>query len=339
MDTYIDGRFERLEKALANLIDSVTKYHPSTQQGDELNAADKELSRGLEEVQTHQNNYLRIQQLRESSAALDAQIRDTLSNLATTRKDIVTTQTTTFPSGPSNPITYEELLNYARRISKTTLPPASTLNAAPPSPDDQTPGGQTPGAQTPGPESQAASVMTPSAPPSSQVQSPAVMNGTPLVSQEPATQQSSMSANTTLPIEWIQRLKSVTDGTFLPWPSDFQLGTGALADNQRLLEQGIDPKGYDPAEEEERKRREEEERKQKEEEDRIAQEEREKERERQRIEREQQRKKEEDAWRRASLVGGPAGPGEQRSPTGPPQQKAQFQFTNLDDLDDDDDDD
>lgn len=49
MDKYIDGRFERLEKALANLIDSVTKYHPSIQQGEELNAADQELSRGLEE--------------------------------------------------------------------------------------------------------------------------------------------------------------------------------------------------------------------------------------------------------------------------------------------------
>lgn len=49
MDTYIDGRFERLEKALANLIDSVSKYHPSTTQGDELNAADKELSKGLGE--------------------------------------------------------------------------------------------------------------------------------------------------------------------------------------------------------------------------------------------------------------------------------------------------
>lgn len=49
MDKYIDGHFERLEKALANLIDSVTKYHPSIQQGEELNAADQELSRGLEE--------------------------------------------------------------------------------------------------------------------------------------------------------------------------------------------------------------------------------------------------------------------------------------------------
>lgn len=49
MDTFIDRRFERLEKALANLIDSVTKYHPSVLHAQELEAADNELSKGLEE--------------------------------------------------------------------------------------------------------------------------------------------------------------------------------------------------------------------------------------------------------------------------------------------------
>jgi hypothetical protein len=49
MDTYIDGRFERLEKALANLIDSVNKYHPSTVHARELEAADEELTKGLEQ--------------------------------------------------------------------------------------------------------------------------------------------------------------------------------------------------------------------------------------------------------------------------------------------------
>lgn len=49
MDTYIDGRFERLEKALATLIDSVTKYHPSAVQAEELKAADNELCKGLEQ--------------------------------------------------------------------------------------------------------------------------------------------------------------------------------------------------------------------------------------------------------------------------------------------------
>ncbi|UPK97166.1 hypothetical protein LCI18_008101 [Fusarium solani-melongenae] len=340
MDTFIDRRFERLEKALANLIDSVTKYHPSTLHAQELEAADNELSKGLEKVQTHQNNYLRIQQLRESSAALDAQIRDTISSLATTRKDIVTTHATTFSAEPNYPIAYEELLNYARRISKTTMPPAGTINPLSPSP----PEGQTPAGQTPGPDSQNASVMTPSAPPTSQVQSPAVMNGTPQVSQEPATQQTTTSANTNLPEGWTQFLNPLSGQLFFPWPQEDKIRAGSLASNQVLMEQGIEPKGYDPAEEEARKQREEEERKQKEEEARLAQEERERkireDRERQRIERERQREKEQEAWRRASVVGGPSGaPGETKSTAGPPQQKAQFQFTNLDDLDDDDDDD
>lgn len=53
MNTYIDGRFERLEKALASLIDSVTKYHPSAVHAKELEAADCELSKGLGEGEHH----------------------------------------------------------------------------------------------------------------------------------------------------------------------------------------------------------------------------------------------------------------------------------------------
>ena len=49
MDKYIDSRFERVEKALSTLIDSIAKYHPSTVQANELAAADRELAKGLEE--------------------------------------------------------------------------------------------------------------------------------------------------------------------------------------------------------------------------------------------------------------------------------------------------
>lgn len=49
MDKIIDGRFERLEKALAGLIDSVTKYHPSIALARELEAADEDLGKGLAE--------------------------------------------------------------------------------------------------------------------------------------------------------------------------------------------------------------------------------------------------------------------------------------------------
>ena len=167
------------------------------------------------------------------------------------------------------------------------------------------------------------------------------MNGTPHMTSEPPTQQSTMSGNTVLPEHVHQYINPLSGQLFFPWPLEDNIRAGALASNQILAEQGIDPKGYDPAEEEERTRREEEERKQKEEEERIEQEEREKklreERERVRRERELQRQKEQEEWRRASLVGGPQR--ENKAPAGPPQQKAQFQFTSLDDLDDDDDDD
>lgn len=49
MDKSVDNRFDRLEKALTSLIDSVNKYHPSTVHAQELEDADNELSRCLEE--------------------------------------------------------------------------------------------------------------------------------------------------------------------------------------------------------------------------------------------------------------------------------------------------
>lgn len=358
MDKYIDTRFERLEKALATLIDSVTKYHPSTVQGEELKAADVELTKGLQEglsyfpfvdslatfhklkltffclVQTHQNNHLRIQQLRQSSATLDVQIRDTLTSLATTRKDIVTTQTTTYPSSPNNSIRYEELLNYARRISKTTMPPASAI------------GGRTsptPESQTPVTESQPQSALTPSAPTPSLTQSPVAMNGVSQLSSEPQTQQSATNTNISLPEGMSQYLNPLSGQLFFPWPLEDKVRMGALASNQLLAEQGIDPKGYDPVLEEDRKRKEEEDRKEKEEQEAREREEREKkmkeEMERLRKERERQREKEQAAWRRASDVTGGSDPAGPARGGAAPGEKKQFQFTNLDDLDDDDDDD
>lgn len=49
MDKTIDPRFERLELALTSLINSVAKYSPLTAQAEELDNADKELCKGLEE--------------------------------------------------------------------------------------------------------------------------------------------------------------------------------------------------------------------------------------------------------------------------------------------------
>ncbi|PTB76429.1 hypothetical protein M440DRAFT_1333282 [Trichoderma longibrachiatum ATCC 18648] len=319
MDTYIDARFERLEKALATLIDSVTKYHPSPIQAEELKNADNELCKGLEQVEIHQRNHLKIQQLRQMSASLDAQIRETLTSLATTRKDLVTTQVTSYPSEPNYPILYEELLGFARRISKTSMPPAAILNA------------MAAANQTTVPDSQA---MTPSAQTPSRMQSPAPTNG---VAEE--QQQTQASAHTSLPDNMNQFLNPLSGQLFFPWPLEDKIRSGALASNQILLEQGINPRGYDPVAEEERKRKEEEERKEREEKEKQERAEREREAERQRQERQRAIEKQQAEWRRASTAAGASGDAGARGPPSAKAEKKQFQFTNLDDLDDDDDED
>lgn len=49
MNKQIDACFDRVEKALGTLIDSIAKYNPSTNQVLELGNADVELTRGLKE--------------------------------------------------------------------------------------------------------------------------------------------------------------------------------------------------------------------------------------------------------------------------------------------------
>jgi hypothetical protein len=48
MDEIIDKRFERVEKALATLITSISTYNPAPALANDLVAADAELSQGLE---------------------------------------------------------------------------------------------------------------------------------------------------------------------------------------------------------------------------------------------------------------------------------------------------
>lgn len=340
MDAYVDARFERLERALATLTDSIHKYMPQPHHSHELAAADQALHDSLQILQTHQNNHARLTALRETSDALDTQIRETLRLLWTTRRDISSTSATTssFPAkgtGPTYDVNWEELLNYARRISKTTLPAPGILAAAAaatngageeansiPSTGDAV--------NTPITAAQTPALGTVPASGGANTPAPALMsNGTPAAGP---------AAATALPDEWARFLDPLTDMTFQPWPSEDNIRTGALAAVQNLTEQGIDPRGFDPAEEEARRAREEEER-------RVQEEREAKEREEQlrraRQERDAQLAKErerarEEAMRRSSVAGA-AGSGGGPSPTVPSSGSRQFQF--MGDLEDDDDDD
>jgi hypothetical protein len=235
MDKYIDQRFERVERALASLIDSITKYTPSTTQAQDLAAADKELSAGLTELQTHQNNHLRIQELRKETADLDAQIKSTVSLLWSIRKEITVTTTTSYPlSGRRYDFTYSDLLNYARRISRNTLPPPGVTNgvdlSAPP-PDQQPSAEQTPITGT----------------------SDGPLNGAaapPTIYPSQAQPDPDNPNNTALPPHMLLGLNAYEGALFFPWPGEDRIRSGALAQCQHLAEAGIDPKGHDPEEQE-----------------------------------------------------------------------------------------
>ena len=49
MDKIIDKRFERVEKALATLINSIATYNPLPAHANDLIAADAELNQGLDQ--------------------------------------------------------------------------------------------------------------------------------------------------------------------------------------------------------------------------------------------------------------------------------------------------
>lgn len=358
MDKLIDTRFDRVERALASLIDSISKYSPSSAQASELAAADRELSNGLSRLQTHQNNHARIQKLRQETADLDAQIKSTISVLWTTRKEITATPTTTFPpSGPKHQFTYAELLNYARRISRTTLPPPGVTNGvdltAPPQTATAPPGSQ----NSDGGSAAAADASTAHTPAGTSaaatpVATTAGVGGGPsnaadatTTSQPPAPGGGDASQATTapsLPDHMLPAVNLLEGAVFYPWPGEERIRVGALALNQQLREAGVDPRGHDPEEEErraaaaaEQERREADERhRQQQERERRAREDRE------RIERERARAREreieEDAWRRGSLVAdGGTGASGAAAAAAAPGEKKQFQF--MGDLDDDDD--
>ncbi|KAI3318728.1 hypothetical protein HD806DRAFT_310382 [Xylariaceae sp. AK1471] len=347
MDKQLDACFDRVEKALGTLLDSIAKYNPSTNQAQELGNADAELTKGLKDLQTHQSNYQRIQDLRASTARYDTQIKDTLRLLANTRKELVHASATVFPEGSNYEIQYDELLSYARRISKTTIPPVGAVNAISAIAESSQVKGEASATET--------AATTPAAGTPNGTTQPAASTPQPLSLSTPAAngsfEASQQTNNTTgtgtdLPEPLATWLNPHSAYTFVPWPSEEQVRHGAIASLAYIMEQGIEAEGYDPEVEKARKEREEEERKQVEERERAEREERERrlreEQARMRAERERNREKEEaESWRRASVSVGGAGPpptagaGAGGAPP-PAQPKAQFQFMGDDDDDDDD---
>lgn len=190
-------------------------------------------------VSTHQANYTNILSLRATKAALDAQIRDSIVLLSETRKEVLDTASTAFPNN-TNPVSYSELLTYARRISKFTHPRTrfegeiqqivvEGEGSATPKDIAQTNGSSV--AATNGSHGEAHSAME-------------IDSATPAAG---ATQsQISRTTATALPAHLEEVFNSLAGIQFCPWPTDDFIRSGALASIQYLVNTGVDPATFDP---------------------------------------------------------------------------------------------
>lgn len=317
MDKVIDQHFERVERALSTLINSISTYNPSAALAHDLVTADSSLSQGLTQrtpsshsllpflcllscflsnsstVSAHQAHAAELSALRHTSTVLDTQIRETLSLLTTTRTSLLAIPAHENPKD-ANKISYAELLSYARRISKTTMPSTYRQKEA---------------------IANAAAAAAAAEPTSASI---GAGNTTPLVAVNGAStptvgnEQTNTQTQNILPPDLAAWLNPLADAPFVPWPSEEYIKRGALASIQRLTESGIDPAGYDP---EENERLEEERKREAEETERVRVAERE--------------RMEEERRRRVEQRGSVGGPSQAAGVARPP--RAAFQLETFDD--------
>lgn len=208
MNTIIQAQLDRVETALNTLIESIASYNPSIPAANALLAADDDLNKGLKQLSTHQRNHARIQSLHSTIDQQNASITDTLTTLASTRADLLSTPSS-LPQKDSRSVPYNELLDYAKRISRYTVPPTfrPTLPAAQPAP-----------------------------PPAVNGDTVAVEEGTEDVKEE-------KEGRGTASLEDLERkwLDPLTQIPFVPWVNDETIKRGALAEIQSLVEKGENP--------------------------------------------------------------------------------------------------
>lgn len=203
-------------------------------------------------VAVHHANYSRILELRATAEALDEKIKSTLRTLADTRKELIDIPSSQ-PAPNTRQVGVEELLSYAKFISKTTVPPTFRGHIS-------------------------TDLLSQPQPAVADVPTTQITNGmaTPAHNGDntSTTDQSTTTENravATLSAETKAMLDPLSQLPFVPWPSQEVIRMGALAAIQGMLEDGTDPSTVLSAEEQEaadKRRAEEEERQQAEQEER-----------------------------------------------------------------------
>ena len=210
MNDIIQSQLDRVESALATLIDSISSYNPSIPATTALITADDELNRGLKRLATHQRNHARILQLRQQITQHNEKITTTLTTLASTRADLLATPTSLPPMETRN-VPYTELLDYAKRISRFTAPHTFRPSMLPPTDAPMPAGAAVNGADTGA---------------AKEGEGEGDGKGIGMGSLEDAEK------------KWLDPLREIP---FVPWIGEDIMRMGALAQIQGMMERGEDP--------------------------------------------------------------------------------------------------
>lgn len=173
----------------------------------------------------HQKNHLRIQELRQTTESLNENLRNTIKLLADTRKEILAIPSSASAEEGRREVQVDELLAYAKFISKTTVPPTFRKQDIPALPikSETAEAQMTNGMATPPHAEQT-------------------------TDNAPYTKGSNVATKTMSESQkrWLDPLQSLP---FEPWPSHLRIQGGALGAIQKMLESGQDPASVLTAEE------------------------------------------------------------------------------------------
>lgn len=211
MDIALQSQFDRIDSALSTLVESFAAYNPSIPAANSLLAADDDLQTSLKHLVQHQKNHARILALHDKISQQNAEIISTLTTLADIRTDLLSASTS-LPRKDARNVPFTELLDYAKRISRYTVPPTfrQPLNLPNPPPD-----------------------------------SSAAVNGDAAHEEEGEEDGIGMGTEALEDEEkkWLEPLMQIP---FAPWVSDEVMRRGALAQIQAMVERGEDPANVKP---------------------------------------------------------------------------------------------
>ncbi|KAH3672351.1 hypothetical protein WICMUC_004323 [Wickerhamomyces mucosus] len=123
------------EKTLNSFLTSVTKYNPSVKDAENLLKIEERLNESLNDIITHQQSGLEIDEMQEKSIKLDSDCSKVLHGLMECRKELSSLQslekvTEERNRMAENTIKADDLLQYAMKLAKfTSAPPTFDANS------------------------------------------------------------------------------------------------------------------------------------------------------------------------------------------------------------------